>query len=100
MSIVAKIKSILARLGEKLSALFDWIEGEVSYFKSLTVFGVISTLVVAYFQSLSAYHDRVATLAKDDVTSAAQTFAEISSDLSGALALQRHLISDFYAAVP
>ncbi|MFZ0526684.1 MAG: hypothetical protein WBF24_06540 [Xanthobacteraceae bacterium] len=84
----------------KLKALFDWVETEVSYFKSLSLFGVISALVVAYFHSLSAYQDRVATLAKDDLTSAAQTFAEISSDMSGALTLQRQLISDFYAAIP
>ncbi len=85
---------------QKLKALFDWIEGEITYFKSLSLFGVISALVVAYFHSLSAYQDQVSTLAKDDLASATQTFAEISSDLSGALALQRQLISDFYAAVP
>lgn len=87
-------------VGEKLKALLDWIDGKITYFKGLSLFGVISALVVAYFHSLSAYQDRVATLAKDDLTAASQTFAEISSNISGAMALQRQLISDFYTAVP
>ncbi len=85
-------------VGEKLKALLDWIDGKITYFKGLSLFGVISALVVAYFHSLSAYQDRVATLAKDDLTAASQTFAEISSNISGAMALQRQLISDFYTA--
>src|SRR5579885_1198017 len=83
-----------------MKRVFAATEAEVSYVKGLTLFGVISTLVVAYFQNLSAYHDRVATLAKDDMAAATQTFTEASGSLSAALALQRRLISDFYAAIP
>ncbi|MFZ0607496.1 MAG: hypothetical protein WAM75_07460 [Xanthobacteraceae bacterium] len=100
MFIIRTIKRVLGPFWRALKAIFDWIEAETSLVKKLSIYGVVSTLVIAYFQSLSAYHDRVATLAKDDISAAAQTFAEISSDLSGALALQRRLISDFYVAVP
>jgi hypothetical protein len=57
-------------------------------------------LVVAYFQNLSAYENKVATQAKDDMAAATQTFAEASGNLGGAITLQKRLISDFYAAIP
>lgn len=83
-----------------VKSAFSWLEFEATHIKGLTLFGIVSTLVVAYFQNLSAYEAKVASQAKDDMTAAAQIFAEASGNLSGAIALQRHLISDFYAAVP
>jgi hypothetical protein len=64
------------------------------------VVGVLGTLIVAYFQNLSAYQDKVATQAKDEMTAATQVFAEASTALSSALSLQQRLIDNFYDAVP
>jgi len=75
-------------------------EAQSPYFKGVSLAGLVSTLVVAYFQNLSAYHDKVATQAKEDLTAATQTFADASTSLSAAISLQRRLIADFYAAVP
>ncbi len=49
---------------------------------------------------MSAYQDKVATQAKDEMAAATQVFAEASSALSSALSLQQRLINDFYDAVP
>jgi hypothetical protein len=64
------------------------------------VLGLLTTLIVAYFQNMSAYQDKVTTQAKDDMTSATQVFAEASTALSSAISLQQQLINYFYAAVP
>jgi hypothetical protein len=90
----------MRRFWQCIIRTFTWTETELSHVKNLTLFGVISTLVVAYFQYRSAYQDRVATLAQNDITAAAQTFSEASTALSAAVSLQRRLISDFYAAAP
>lgn len=86
-------------LGGKIGGAFNWADKELSYVKGLTLFGVVSTLLVAYFQNLSAYESKVATQAKDDMAAATQTFAEASTNLSTAVTLQRRLIADFYSAV-
>jgi hypothetical protein len=62
--------------------------------------GVLATLIVAYFQNLSAYQDKVTTQAKDDMAAATQVFAEASTALSSALSLQQRLIDNFYDALP
>lgn len=65
----------------------------------VTVAGIIGTLIVAYFQNLSAYEDKVAALAKDDLAAATQTFADISGALSTGLSMQQRLIDYFYDAL-
>ncbi len=52
---------------------------ELSYFKGLTFAGLLSTLLVAYFQNLSAYQDKVAAQAKNDIEAARQTFTDTSN---------------------
>ena len=49
---------------------------------------------------MSAYQDKVATQAKDEMAAATQVFAEASTALSSALSLQQRLIDNFYDAVP
>jgi hypothetical protein len=61
--------------------------------------GVLGTLIAAYIQNLSAYHDKVTALAKDDMAAAAQVFTDASTALSGPLSLQERLISGYFAAV-
>src|SRR5205807_2167153 len=46
----------------------------------------------------SAYHDKVATRAKEDLEAATSAFTEASSALSIPLSLQERLIFGFYAA--
>jgi len=73
---------------------------ELNYFKGIGIAGLLGTLLVAYFQNISAYEAKVAAQAKDDMSAAAQAFAEASTALSTALSLQQRLINVFYSAVP
>jgi hypothetical protein len=68
-------------------------------FSGITLAGIAGTLIVAYFQNLSAYEDKVAALAKDDLANAVQTFTDTSTALSTAVSLQQRLIDYFYDAV-
>ncbi len=75
------------------------LQEETSHFKNITFAGFLATCIVGYFQNLSAYQDKVATLAKDDMAAATDTFKEVSSKLSAAISLQQGLIFAFYGAV-
>jgi hypothetical protein len=68
--------------------------------KNISFAGLLVTAMVAYFQNLSTYQDKVATLAKDDMQAATTTFADASNKLSTALSLQQRLVWDFYDAKP
>jgi hypothetical protein len=70
-----------------------------AYIKGASLFGIISALLVAYFQNLSAYESKVATQAKDDLTAATQTFTDVSNALSVPLALQNELIAAYHRAI-
>jgi len=72
----------------------------IQQLSGITIIGVLGTLIVGYFQNQSAYENKVAALAKDDMTAATQTFAEASIALSSAMSLQQRLTNYFYAAVP
>lgn len=85
---------------QRFRAAIGRINNEIGFVKSLSALSVVGTLLVAYFQSLSAYENKVAAQAKDDLAAATQTFTEASSDLSVALTLQQHLNADFYDALP
>jgi hypothetical protein len=71
----------------------------VDLVKGLSVFTLLSSVVVGYFQYLGAYQDKVSNQAKEDMASAAATFTEISGAFSEILALQRILYTDFTNAV-
>ena len=75
-------------------------DAEISYFKGLTFVGLISTLIVAYFQYLSAYHDKVTAMAKDDMAFATDTFKHAAAlKASGdANALTSNEAHDLYTA--
>jgi hypothetical protein len=68
--------------------------------KNIGFAGLVGTAIVAYFQSLAAYQDKVATLAKADMEAATTTFSDTSTKLSRALSLQQRLVVDFYEALP
>jgi hypothetical protein len=65
----------------------------------LAILGVLGTLIGSYFQNLSIYNDKVAAQAKDDMTAAANAFADASSALSVPLALQQQLIFGYHYAI-
>jgi hypothetical protein len=65
----------------------------------LSILSVLGTLIVAYFQDLSAYQDKVSAQAKEDLTAATDTFTQTSNTLSAAVTLQSLLFYDFFHAV-
>jgi hypothetical protein len=73
-------------------------DAEVSYFKGLSFVGLLTTLIVAYFQYLSAYHNKVSAMAKDDMTAATDTFTRTSNALSTAIILEDQLYLSFKRA--
>jgi hypothetical protein len=81
-----------------LKRFFIRADTEVSYVKGLTLFGLLSTLVVAYFQNLSAYHDKVSAMAAQDMAAAADTFTQTSNALSTAIILEDQLFYNFTRA--
>jgi hypothetical protein len=64
----------------------------------LSALSLLGTLVGLYFQSLSAYQDKVSVQAKEDMLAATDTFTDTSNTLSTAITLQSLLFSDFFEA--
>ena len=62
----------------------------VDLVKGLSVFTVLSSIAVGYFQYLNAYQDKVSTQAKEDMASATASFTEISGAFSEIMALQQN----------
>jgi hypothetical protein len=82
--------------------LFGWIHAVDRHFtfvRGLSVFTLLSSALVAYFQYLGAYQEKVSIQARDDLKSVSDTFTEISVPFSNVLALQQMLYSDFGKAV-
>jgi hypothetical protein len=73
-------------------------EREFSFVRGLTFLGFFGTLIAAYFQYLSAYQDKVAAQAKEDLAAATSTFTETSNALSTAITLQADLFHNFVRA--
>ena len=85
------------------SAPLKWLWNTVKGLSLFTVLGslftVLSSLAVGYFQYLNAYQEKVSSQAKEDMTLAAATFTEISHPFSEMQALQQTLYADFARAV-
>lgn len=81
-------------------SLKSFVLRQLSGITVVSMLSILATLIVAYFQNLSAYQDKVTTQAKDDMTAATQVFADAATALSSALSLQQRLIDDFYDALP
>jgi hypothetical protein len=82
--------------------LFGWIHAVDRHFtfvRGLSVFTLLSSALVAYFQYLGAYQEKVSIQARDDLKSVSDTFTEISVPFSNVLALQQMLYVDFAKAV-
>jgi hypothetical protein len=84
---------------EKLNRWLTTTETEFSFVKGLTFLGAVGTLVgtliAAFFQSASAYQEKIATQAKEDLAAATTTFTETSNALSSAITLQADLFHNF-----
>jgi hypothetical protein len=72
---------------------------EFSFLKGLSFVGFLSTLLVAYFQYLSAYQEKLNTQAKEDLLAATSEFTEGSNTLSTAITLQQILFYDYRRAL-
>jgi hypothetical protein len=73
-------------------------EGKFAFVKGLTFIGFLGTLIAAYFQYLTAYEDKAATQAKEDLTAATVAFTDTSTALSVPIMLQATLFRDFVNA--
>ena len=67
--------------------------------KGVSVLGLLGTLIVAYFQYVSAYHDKVSAQSKDDLAAATATFTEATNAFSTAMTLQQTLFFNYRDAV-
>ena len=85
-------------LGSRIKDAVIRIEQDFAVLK-LSILSVLGTLVVAYFQDLSAYQAKVAEQAKEDTTAATDTFKLTSNTLSAAITLQSLLFYDFFHGV-
>lgn len=96
----APVKSGIARPPEATSLWSDIkaaiirIERDFAVLK-LSILSIAGTLIVAYFQDLSAYQEKVTAQAKEDLAAAVDTFKQVSGTLSKAVTLQSLLFYDF-----
>lgn len=74
-------------------------DSEFAFVKGLGIVSVLGTLIAGYFQYLSAYHDKVAALAQEDLTAATTAFTEASNTLSTPIILQDQIFYDFARAM-
>lgn len=79
----------------RFNKLLAWSDKEFSFLKGLSLIGFLSTFLVAYFQYLSAYQDKVSTQAKEDLAAATAAFTEASNTFSTAMTLQQMLFYDY-----
>jgi hypothetical protein len=80
-------------------AFFNGLNGILSYARGLPVITLIGSLLVGYFQYLSAYQDKVSAQAKEDMSAATSTFLDIANAFSEAQMLQQILYFDYAAAL-
>jgi hypothetical protein len=85
------------------SAPLRWLWSTVKGLSLFTVLGslftVLSSVAVGYFQYLNAYQEKVSSQAKEDMTLAAATFTDISRAFSEMQALQQTLYTDVARAL-
>src|SRR5690242_15749640 len=70
-------------------------EQEFVFLKGLTVVSVLGTILVGYFQYISAYEDKVAAQYKEDFAAATGAFNEIANAFSTAQNLQQLLYFNY-----
>src|SRR5690348_14537491 len=73
-----------ARSWSRAGRFFDHLNRTLTYAKGLPVLTLIGSLLVGYFQYLSAYQEKVSAQAKEDMTAATTTFTEIANAFSEA----------------
>lgn len=83
---------------QRLKRIIIRTDRELTFLKGLGIVSVLGTLIAGYFQYLSAYHDKVSEVAKEDMQAATAAFSEASSVLSTAIILQDQLFYDFVRA--
>jgi hypothetical protein len=73
--------------------------GVLHQISGVALLGLIGTLIGAYFQNITAYQDKVAALAQQDMSAATQALDEIGTKLSTAISLQQRFVGNFYNAI-
>jgi hypothetical protein len=86
-------------LRERCRNLLSGIQNRFHFFVSLPVITVIGSLLASHFQYLSAYQDKVAAEAKQQVSAAETTYTDVSIMFSKAITLQQYLFFDFRDSV-
>jgi hypothetical protein len=84
---------------ERFKSGVSVVDREVSFVKGLSLFTILSSVVVGYFQYVSAYQDKVKAEAEKQISDAQTTYADISATLSKAITLQQYLFFDYRDAV-
>ncbi|HXD46049.1 MAG TPA: hypothetical protein VN655_13030 [Pseudolabrys sp.] len=75
------------------------VDRELSFAKGLSVFTVISSLVVGYFQYVSAYQTKVNAEAAKQIANAEATYSDAATQFSKAITLQQYLFFNYRDAV-
>ena len=68
-------------------------------FRSLSLVGLVSSLLVSSFQYLNSYQDKVTAQAKENMQNAAKTFDDIATKFSLVQTLQQQLFFDYSTAL-
>ena len=84
---------------QRVRGAASFVDRELSFVKGMSAFTVLSSLVVGYFQYVSAYQTKVNTEAAQQISDAESTFSDISSQMSKAVTLQQYLFFNYRDAL-
>jgi hypothetical protein len=84
---------------QRVKGAASFVDSELSFVKSLSAFTVLSSLVVGYFQYVSAYQAKVNAEAAHQIADAENTFSDVSSQFSKAITLQQYLFFNYRDAL-
>lgn len=84
---------------QRVKSAASFVDSELSFVKSLSAFTILSSLVVGYFQYVSAYQTKVNAEAAHQIADAETTFSDVSSQFSKAITLQQYLFFNYRDAL-
>jgi hypothetical protein len=79
--------------------LLTGINDQFHFFVSLPVVTVVGSLLASHFQYLSTYQDKVDAAARQQISAAEGTYADVSGKVAKAVTLQQYLFFDFRDAL-
>jgi hypothetical protein len=84
---------------DRCNKILAGINNQFHFFVSLPVITVIGSALTGHFQYLSAYQDKVNTIATQQIAAAETIFTEVSTTFSKAIILQQTLYFDYQDAI-